>query len=117
MLAHNLKALREALRLNQSEFAKRIFVTQGAVSQWENGRTAPTVDQLRLIADTFSVSADALLDIKKAAQIELDGQVDEVRRLCSQLSPESLEKARSYLQYLLEREQPADPELPGDHQD
>lgn len=116
VLSKTIKALRDANHLNQAEFAKRLFVTQGAVSQWENGRTAPTIDQLRAIADTFGTSVDQLLGIEKTAQQELDGQVDDLIKMCAQLTPENLGKAKSYLQYLLEREQPDKPELPADHQ-
>lgn len=54
-------ALRKDLRLSQEEFAQKLFVTRQAVSRWENGDTVPSTDTLRLIAQTFQVSADRLL--------------------------------------------------------
>lgn len=70
MLADNIRALRKSLHLSQSEFARLLYVTQGAVSQWEKGLTRPSSDQLTSIAATFSVSIDSLLgdDIVVAAQ-------------------------------------------------
>ena len=53
--------LRKRLALSQDEFAQRLFVTRQAVSRWENGETVPAVDTLKLMAQTFHISADTLL--------------------------------------------------------
>lgn len=53
--------LRKSLKLSQDEFADMLFVTRQAVSRWENGDTIPSTDTLKLIAETFQVSADHLL--------------------------------------------------------
>lgn len=60
--------LREARRkkgLTQKKFAKYIFVNAAAVSQWECGHCTPSVETLILICNTFNVSADWLLGIKR----------------------------------------------------
>ena len=49
-LAQALRAARRKRRLTQAELAARIGVTQGAISFWENGVQAPTVEHLIALA-------------------------------------------------------------------
>lgn len=56
-----LLELRKSLHLSQEEFAGKLSVTRQAVSRWENGRTSPNTDTLKLIASVFAVSVDHLL--------------------------------------------------------
>ena len=58
MLADKIKQLRISQGLNQTEFARRLYVTPGAVSQWETGRTAPDTERLMAIAKEFSIPLD-----------------------------------------------------------
>ena len=60
-LKETIFALRKQHALTQDEFARRLFVTRQAVSRWETGETAPNLETLRRMAETFSVSVDALL--------------------------------------------------------
>jgi len=53
-LNNQLRAIRESSGLNQSELADRAGVTQGAVSQWENGRTAISLPVLSRVLDVCS---------------------------------------------------------------
>jgi len=61
MLSDTIKDIRRRNFLNQTQFANKIGVTQGTVSQWENGLTRPNSDQLRSISEAFNVSIDDLL--------------------------------------------------------
>ena len=63
MLAQNISKLRKARGIKQIEFAEMLHVTQGAVSQWENGRTRPDTTQLIAIAALFGVSVEALTGV------------------------------------------------------
>ncbi len=49
--------------LTQTEFAKKIKVKQGQVSEWLHGKAKPGYDTLRAMATAFSVSADYFLGI------------------------------------------------------
>lgn len=60
MLGKTIAKLRKAKGLTQAKFADMIHVTQGAVSQWETGRTSPDVQQMFILADFFGVTVDAL---------------------------------------------------------
>lgn len=48
---YRIRALRTVLKLNQTEFARRLGVTQGTVSDWETAKTDPGRGMLRLMAD------------------------------------------------------------------
>ena len=61
MISDTIKDLRRRNFLNQTAFANRIGVTQGTVSQWENGLTSPNSEQLRSISTNFDISIDELL--------------------------------------------------------
>ena len=61
MLSETIKDIRRRNYLTQAQFAIKIGVTQGTVSQWENGITRPNSDQLRSISNVFNISVDDLL--------------------------------------------------------
>ena len=62
MLSDKIRMLRESQGLNQTEFAKRLFVTPGAVNQWERGKTSPDTSRLIAMAKEFSVPLDYFSD-------------------------------------------------------
>ena len=62
MISDVIKDIRRRNYLNQTAFANKLGVTQGTVSQWENGLTRPNLDQLRSISSIFGVSIDSLLN-------------------------------------------------------
>lgn len=49
------KELRKALELTQQEFADRLGVTRGAVSNWDLGHSEPSDSAVSLICREFSV--------------------------------------------------------------
>ena len=56
-----LKYLRSLNAISQKDFAKKLGVSQQTIASWENGRTEPSNDLLKDIADYFNVSTDYLL--------------------------------------------------------
>lgn len=70
MLSDKIKELRLSQGLNQSDFAKRLYVTPGAVSQWETGRTIPDTERLIAIANEFKIPLDYFSD-KEYTETEL----------------------------------------------
>lgn len=64
MLCDRIKELRLSQGLTQAQFAKRLYVTSGAVSQWETGQTRPDTDRLIKIAVEFGVPLSTLVDIE-----------------------------------------------------
>jgi transcriptional regulator with XRE-family HTH domain len=59
--------IRERNGLSQEDMAEKLFVTRQAISRWENGKTSPTIEMLKAIAETFDVDATTLLGLPEAA--------------------------------------------------
>lgn len=71
MLGDKIKTLRISQGLTQTAFAKRLFVTPGAVSQWEKGITRPDTERLMAIAKEFSVPLSYFSDDTQMSEGEL----------------------------------------------
>lgn len=63
-----IREIRVSKGISQRTLAKRIGVTQGAVFQWENGLTWPSVPTLLKLADVLQCSTDELLGRKQFPQ-------------------------------------------------
>lgn len=70
MFAETLKELRRSRNLNQKQFAKAVFITPSAVSQYETGRTMPSRETMERIAGFFGVSTDYLMGTSTVAELE-----------------------------------------------
>lgn len=62
-----LRQLRQTRDLTQEEMAQKLNVTRQAVSRWENGDTAPGIDTLKLIATTFGITVESILELPPTA--------------------------------------------------
>lgn len=60
-LAYNLKELRTAYDMTQSDVAEKVFVTRQAVSKWERGESVPDIDTLIALSALYSVRVDDML--------------------------------------------------------
>ena len=58
----NLKRLREARGLSQRQLARKIFVSQAALSAWERGQKTPQIDRLCDIAAALGCKPSKLID-------------------------------------------------------
>ncbi len=56
-----LAGLRVTAGLTQLDVAKKIGVTQGAVSLWERGEGNPTLDKIPIIAKLYGVSEQEII--------------------------------------------------------
>lgn len=61
IIAKNLINLRKRSGLTQNELAQRINYSDNAVSRWERGELAPSVEVLQSIAEVYDVEIDILL--------------------------------------------------------
>ena len=77
MFYERVKELRNSLGINQVEFSKKIGVTKQCVSNWENVYIQPSIDMLKKIAKTFSVSTDYLLGINDNPTLNVEGLTNE----------------------------------------
>lgn len=57
----NIKRLRKNKGLKQQELAEILGIKRNTYSDWENGKTEPSFENLIKLADLFEVSLDCLL--------------------------------------------------------
>ena len=62
MLGERIRTLRKRKGYSQEQLARKLHVTQGAVSQWEKNITTPAADQLKSLSEIFEITVDSLLD-------------------------------------------------------
>ena len=60
-IGKNIRELRLRAGFSQDELAERLFVTRQTVSNYENGRTRPDVEQILHLAEIFGADANAVL--------------------------------------------------------
>lgn len=58
----NIKYLRRRAKLTQTEVASAIGVTQGTVSQWENGLSWPRPNKMKAIAQLYCCTLEELYE-------------------------------------------------------
>lgn len=61
MLKKRLKSARESRRLTQDELAKKLNVTKGTISNYENGHSTPSNEMLKDLANVLNTTTDYLL--------------------------------------------------------
>ena len=64
---NNIKQLREAAGMKQSELADRMNVRPPTVFKWENGMANPTIANLIQLAEIFGISLDEVVGRKTTA--------------------------------------------------
>ncbi|SFT53085.1 Helix-turn-helix domain-containing protein [Selenomonas sp. GACV-9] len=75
-----LHRLREERRLTQSEVAAACNVKASSYSNWEQGRSLPSLDRLPILAEIFRTSIDYLLGLKTFAP-DTEKLLSQLRRL------------------------------------
>ncbi len=60
-IAERIYENRIRMKLSQKELGEKVGVSNRAVSKWENGRSIPTTETCRLLAEIFHISLDVLL--------------------------------------------------------
>ena len=61
MFAEKIKSLRQNKGLTQSQLAKELNISSGAIAMWETDKRIPDAHMLVKIADYFGVSVDCLI--------------------------------------------------------
>lgn len=118
MLGDKIKMLRKQHGYSQQQIANKMHITQGAISQWENGITVPAADQLISLATIFNISVDELLERELVAQKDDAWEIRERLRndpayrtlfsAANKASPEHLRAAAAMLKALEPEENDAD---------
>lgn len=75
MLANNIRTFRKRLGLTQGELAERLGVNRSAIGAYEDGRAEPRLSVLRLMAQIFGCSLDALAGDGALGEADLQGRM------------------------------------------
>ncbi len=78
LLGNNIRQYRKLRKMTQAALAARLYISPQNVSKWENGQSAPDVNNLCLLCEVLGVSADRLLQsgashAKGRVMIGIDG--------------------------------------------
>lgn len=65
MFADNLVELRKINNMTQEELAEKIGVSRQTLSKYETGESLPDIEKSMMIANTFGVSLDDLMNFRK----------------------------------------------------
>jgi len=57
-IGNKIKQYREQLNLSQEELADKVYVSRQTVSNWENNKSYPDINSLKLLGNIFDVSLD-----------------------------------------------------------
>lgn len=107
--ASRTKELRKALGLTQQQFADRLHITRGAVSNWDLDITSPSDAAVSLICREFNVR-EAWLRDGDGEMLEVKPRAEELGELVRKLLADRPESFRSRLITSLLRFEPNSPE-------
>lgn len=71
-VGHKIHDYRTLYGLSQGELAEKLFVTRQAVSKWEIGLSAPTIDNLFELCKLFNTNFDDILCLNCKDEYEFD---------------------------------------------
>ncbi len=71
MFSENLIQLRKLNQMTQEELAEKVGVSRQAVAKWESGESIPDIEKSRLLAETFGVSLDDLVNFESSENMGL----------------------------------------------
>ena len=61
-IGENIKSIRKANGLSQSQFGKLLGFSARTISDWENGNTEPDITTIKNISKIFKVCYEEILD-------------------------------------------------------
>lgn len=64
IFAVRLKEIRKEMKLTQKELAVAINTTDDSIFSWENGRSQPSIEMIRVLCKTLDVTSDYLLGLE-----------------------------------------------------
>ena len=108
-VASRTKELRKSLGLTQQQFADRLHITRGAVSNWDFGRSDHSDSAISLICREFNVR-EAWLRDGAGEMLEVKPRAEELGELVRKLLADRPESFRSRLITSLLRFEPDSPE-------
>jgi len=68
-IGENIKRLRIQNNYSQEKLAEILYVSRQAVSYWEGGKSAPTIDNVVTLSKLFNIGVDKLLLIDEESNL------------------------------------------------
>jgi transcriptional regulator with XRE-family HTH domain len=84
-IGERIAAARERAGMNRNQLARALGTSWQHVDHWEKGRTRPTVESVRRLAELLEVSVDYLLGLE-----EVPAERSTLERFLSELAPRDL---------------------------
>jgi len=83
----NIVQSRMKLGLSQKDLAEMLMVSAARLSQWENDKREPAVENIKMLSNVLHVSSDYLLDNEPSSSVSLSPEehdlIDQYRNLDS----------------------------------
>lgn len=74
-----LQELRKKNNLSQAEVAEHLHVSRQAISQWENGKASPDIENIKKICKLYHISVGDFLDLdteeKEQPKKDIEGDI------------------------------------------
>ena len=106
-LSDKIWVCRKQANLSQEALAEKIGVSRQAISKWETGEAAPEITKLPLLARTFNVTADWLLDDEAGFEADEPSEeasseepADAAEASCARPSTPSTAPAQTYPEWV-----------------
>ena len=61
-IGKRIKEFREKINISQEELADKVYTSRQTISNWENDKTYPDINSLKLLSNIFNVSLDNLVE-------------------------------------------------------
>lgn len=97
VVKNRLKAIRENLKLNQSQFADKLGISQAAVSQFEEGKRVPSIETLDKIAKALGISVVSLLNDENATDDEKERLLGDVTAQLETMNNQELQAMNRFV--------------------
>ncbi len=97
-----LKRIREEKGYKQDELAKEVFTTRQSISNWENGKKLPTLENVNRLAQVLEVSIDDLIVRKVEEKLKINDEklVNYNDNYTDLLFKPSIKKDKKYLKFI-----------------
>lgn len=83
VIAKNLVTLRKKAGFTQNELAQKLNYSDNAVSRWERGELAPSVEVLQSISEVYGIEIDTLLREDAVEVVEKDNKRERINKLAT----------------------------------
>lgn len=69
-VGRKIQFLRVKHKLTQDELAEKLYVSRQALSKWENGQSAPTIDNILILSRIFNVTFEEILCLNEKTEFD-----------------------------------------------